>query len=636
MGQRIKISLYIATIFTIAGVCFYRSKPEDPDQEVFPPVRSVWAGGKEIKLQNELFSLDYTSGSGKLIPSPDATEVVSLFCGGGYWNRTEQNVLVEKMNDVVRLRSWWKTINGEVFLIDTTMEPNELDRLWQDLENLQVFTLDDGPRVSDIKINYLDVKRGNVHHQATGQIQYQLTEETIQANTLDARWGQVVNKILRLRSMYAHSVQLAGISEYGAGVSTGSTSGEVLIDEFAAKNIGILNDGIALESLSWETVLDIGYYRNQDSLEAVALLLDSPRNNVSAAACSVMSWLSGQPPSKDREHWKRWWKTASENDWSPRRSDIEGPYGDGVIQNLGSHSKGFIDIENDKAGNAWALVKTDSSRGRETFQLYELNRQTDQFVPSAAPREYSSNFSATPSVRFFRQVSDSKIDSLNQNLGLWVSADGNWGAAILGQENSSSQEAVVVIDFKNARILPPLQTNDRYASPVVSTDGAFVAVAKAWRWSSPNGIAVINTKTRTEQSVPIPRADYFDPVAYVDNSMNGPGFLLLRIDSSEEKTIWWSSVSGDRAEQLVVLSNDQDIQVGGSTNVTSDGSRIFLSQPHPEESSRQYGWLDLSSGSFEPVFETTSQIPGLDTSQDGNQVVFIEYGKAYRWQRNER
>jgi hypothetical protein len=173
----------------------------------------------------------------------------------------------------------------------------------------------------------------------------------------------------------------------------------------------------------------------------------------------------------------------------------------------------------------------------------------------------------------------------------------------------------------------PLWTDHQYDSPIVSSDGAYVAVAKGWNWSNPNTAVVIDTSTGKEQRVPISPADALGPIAFVDNSAFGPGYYLTRGETPE--TLWWCSPNGTQAKQILALPRELHIRIWGNVCVTVDGALILT-----EGDDQGYGWLHVADAVFEPVIPPSMWPKSVDATTDGNRVVFVDRGRVYEWQRS--
>ncbi|MEQ8790526.1 MAG: hypothetical protein RIC55_29790 [Pirellulaceae bacterium] len=564
--------------------------------------------------------------------------MVSLY---GVYNNgpAEENVLVEKLDDKVRLRAWWATPCNDVWLIDASLSNSDLDRLWKTLHEQHAFDLEDESRgMSHAMTYWLTLKQGGRQHQAKvyGVGWFGSTTTFGGDSPISSEWFSVVAAILQLRGQLAHLVRPAGLPSDGRSVWTGNIKGEVLVAELSAQQVAVL-DGtmppLGEEELSWATVLEIGRCRNREIVAKIACLLDDSRADVSAAACAVMSWISGQPPDSDRKHWKDWWESHA-GEYQPSDSSFpEIPCGQGVIKNLGGAARGFVGVETGDDGNVWALVTTHSDWDHATYRLFKLDRRSDEFLPTPLRRSYASKSGTPPPVRFFRRVEETAINFPRYNNGLWAAPNGKWGAAILGQESSFHSDAVVVLDFEKGAMRGPLRTDHQYAAPVVSSNGAAVAVAKGWNWANPNSVVVIDTATGDEQLVPIPPADSVFPIAFVENSAHGPGYYLMRAGEGS-KALWWCSPLGGQAKQLLVLTGGLNPVVYGEVNVTIDGLRIFTSRAVAEGHGREYGWMQLPDGDFEPVIPSSMWPMSVDATSDGNRVVFVDQGKVFEWRRS--
>ena len=354
---------------------------------------------------------------------------------------------------------------------------------------------------------------------------------------------------------------------------------------------------------------------------------------MSAAACAVMSWVSGDPINSDRTHWKEWWNENAVTYQPNILSATEHPFGNGVIRDLGVGARGFVRVENDDGGNVWALIETERTWDKTIYRLYKFDRHSKEFAQTTMSRRYSSKGELPPPARFFRRVEETGIDFPRYHNGVWVSPNGAWGAAILGQESKYHSDSVVVLDFENALMRRPLRTDHQYASPVVSSDGVYVAVAKGWSWADPNTIVVIDTTTGKEHNVPIPPADDFRPIAFVDDSVYGPGYYLTRIEQGNHlATVWWCSPDGSQAKQVFAVP--RGLYIHGDVIVTVDGARIFSSRTTADGNKQEYGWLQIFDGDFEPIIPSSMWPTSVDATFDGNHVVFIDHGKVYEWKRS--
>ena len=592
-----------------------------------------WLGPKEIELESERFQLNYAKGKRLLVSSPDATEVISLY--GTYNNGgPEENILIEKLGDKIRFRAWWVTEMGDVWLIDGDVPKTILDQLWETLENNKVFELQNESRDMSHAMHYwLALKKDGQEHSANAYGVGWYSTTTIRGSEVSPEWEQVVSTILSSRGSIAHEIRPAGFTGSQSGVFTGKVTGEVLVDEIATKQINAIKEGVNQQELSWESVLEFGYYRNREIVEMVVELLDSPDADISAAACAAMSWATAKAPDADPEHWKNWWAENGSTYQPSASSTIEGPHGNGAIRNLGGYAKGFVKVENDDEGDVWALVETQSSWDKKSYTLYKLDRESEKFVSTTMTRSFGSKWETPPPARFFRRVCETKIDFPEYHNGVWVSSDGKWGAAILGQESIYHSDSVVVLDFTTGKMRSPLRTSHQYASPVVSSNGKFVAVAKGWNWANPNKAVVVDTVTLKEQLIPIAPADNLGPVAFVEQSAFGAGYYLYRRDNEDDSgTLWWCSPDGSRAEKLLKLPRTVSV----CENATSDGGRILSWRSTDQRNGREYGWLQIADGTFEPIVPGTAWPKSFDTSSDGSSVVFIDKGKVYQWQRSDK
>lgn len=594
--------------------------------------RPVWPGSKDIDRDRKAFSLDHDVTKRWIAPSPEATEVISL--SGWYGNGwAEENILVEKLPNQIRLRAWWITPYNDDWLLDTRLSQSDLEGLWNTLEDHRAFALKDESLAMSHAMTYLlTVRKGEQEHTAKvyGVGWYSSTTISSGGPAISPEWYVIVPAILNLRATHAHLIRPAVIQLHSSEVWLGSTTGEVLLQEIAEQQVAILKKQtrpVGQNELNWETVLDVGYYRNREIVEAVVSLLDAPDSNVAAAACAVMSWVSGEAPSADREHWKQWWMKNSATYRPSGLGPVDDASGNESIRTLGGNAKGFVGVEIDDEDSVWALIEIRRDWDRQTYRLYELDRPSDTFAATKLTRTYASKGGQPPPTRFFRLVAQSGLAFPVTYDHAWVSRDSMWGGATL-RLNSK-----VLIDFASAKMIDrPFRSGPQYFSQVLSHDGSYMVVNKDWRRDGPNTLYSIEVSTGREQHMQIEAARTLKPIAYVARSASSSGeFLLLRERSDAPGVIWCCNEDGSNAR--VVFELPMGIRVPHRAMVTLDGSHLFVSQPTSEGHGTEHGWLSMTDGKFERVVPPQMWPGSVDANRGGSRVVFVDHGKVYEWRR---
>lgn len=570
----------------------------------------------------------------------------SIFLFGAYNNgRNEENILIARAGGKVTLEAWWMDWQGpiELWSLRHTVSEEEFEALWKALEGAKCFDLTDEFRnMSHAMTYWVDLKKGAKSHRskAYGLGWYGSTTVVGGGGEISPGWVTTVATILGLRERYAHLIRPASFRPDGSIEAPERPRGVMLLDASAAEKCKSVN----VEKVKpWGAVLQLGGYRNREILELVLSLLASQDPGVSGSACAVMSWVSGLPPNPDFGVWKKWWAENRES-YVPASSPFgfEGETPSGRIHALGRGVGGFVNAEFGGEGTIWALSEFQHDWQGNTYHVYKLQEDADKFVKTEYSGKYGNKGGLHPPTSFVLRVSERKLTFPDYYQEVWVSPDRKLGAAILGQKTKYFSDSVVVLDFEKGEVGKPFQTSHQYATPVVSPDGRYIALAKGWNWANPHGAIVIPRDSGGEQVVPIEPAVSLSPLCFVSASPRGPGYYWERQEDRNSETpgpaeIWWTNAQGTKAE-LIYSERNMFFRVYGRVTCSADGAKVFVQRRESVEGKTgwSFGWMSIPDGKFEQVLPASVSPITISGAADGSKLLFVHQGQVFEWNRLSR
>lgn len=154
-----------------------------------------------------------SSGDHYLKLPGDSADYVWLF--GAYNNgRREENVLITRTSDSVRLQAWWLNRAGKMWCMDTFLSNSEFDTLLKTIDSNNVFELPNmDPLVSHAMTYWVKIKIGDKQHEACAYYVDRVQDTQVFDNPSDKdhaiNWSHVVSELLRTRRLRFSAVRPA-------------------------------------------------------------------------------------------------------------------------------------------------------------------------------------------------------------------------------------------------------------------------------------------------------------------------------------------------------------------------------------------------------------------------------------------
>jgi len=158
-----------------------------------------------------------SSGDHYLKISGNASDYVWLF--GAYNNgRREENVLIEKTPEAIRLRAWWYTSSDKMWCLESELSDREFHELLQGLKSNNAFDLPNlMPDVSHAMTYWVKIKNNSDKHEACAYYIDQAPETTIFGRDKEfaLNWSNVVSTILGMRTRESMQIRPAKFDKNG-------------------------------------------------------------------------------------------------------------------------------------------------------------------------------------------------------------------------------------------------------------------------------------------------------------------------------------------------------------------------------------------------------------------------------------